>query len=141
MDRWIVFAFLSMLFAGGTAVIAKLGLAGITAELGLAVRTAFVTVFVLIFAAFFVPIADVQTLTWKNWVGLGLSALTTAASWVFYYKAIHEGDVGTVAIIDKGSFLIAVVLAWLLLDERITFRVAIGSLLVLAGLVVVAWKR
>lgn len=141
MDRWIVFAFLSMLFAGGTAVIAKLGLAGITAELGLAVRTAFVTVFVLIFAAFFVPIADVQTLTWKNLVGLGLSAMTTAASWVFYYKAIHEGDVGTVAIIDKGSFLIAVVLAWLLLDERITFRVAIGSLLVLAGLVVVAWKR
>lgn len=141
MDRWIVFAFLSMLFAGGTAVIAKLGLAGITAELGLAVRTAFVTVFVLIFAAFFVPVADVQTLTWKNWVGLGLSALTTAASWVFYYKAIHEGDVGTVAIIDKGSFLIAVVLAWLLLDERITPRVAIGSLLVLAGLVVVAWKR
>ena len=141
MDRWIVFAFLSMLFAGGTAVIAKLGLAGITAELGLAVRTAFVTVFVLIFAAFFVPIADVQTLTWKNLVGLGLSAMTTAASWVFYYKAIHEGDVGTVAIIDKGSFLIAVVLAWLLLDERITLRVAIGSLLVLAGLVVVAWKR
>ena len=141
MDRWILFAMLSMLFAGGTAVIAKLGLAGITAELGLAVRTAFVAGFVLIFAAFFVPIADVQTLTWKNWVGLGLSALTTAASWVFYYKAIHEGDVGTVAIIDKGSFLIAVVLAWLLLDERITLRVAIGSLLVLAGLVVVAWKR
>ena len=70
-----------------------------------------------------------------------LSALTTAASWVFYYKAIHEGEVGTVVIIDKGSFLIAVVLAWLLLDERITLRVAIGSLLVLAGLVVVAWKR
>ncbi len=141
MDRWIAFAFLSMLFAGFTSVIAKLGLAGITAELGLAVRTCFVTVFVLIFAAFFVPVADVPTLTWKNLLGLGLSALTTAASWVFYYKAIHEGEVGTVVIIDKGSFLIAVVLAWLLLDERITLRVAIGSLLVLAGLVVVAWKR
>lgn len=141
MDRWILFALLAMLFAGGTAVIAKLGLAGISAELGLAVRTGFVCLFVLLFAAFFVPIADVQTLTWKNLLGLALSALTTAASWVFYYKAIHEGDVGTVAIIDKGSFLIAVLLAWLLLDERITLRIAIGSALVLAGLVVVAWKR
>jgi len=141
MDRWLVFAFLSMLFDGGTAVIAKLGLAGITAELGLAVRTLFVALFVLIFAAVFVPIADVHSLTWKNLLGLGLSALTTAASWIFYYKAIHQGEVGTVAVIDKGSFLIAVALAWLLLDERISLRVALGSLLVLAGLVVVAWKR
>ena len=141
MDRWIVFAFLSMLFAGFTSVVAKLGLAGISAELGLAVRTSFVFVFVLAFAAFFVPAADIQTLTWKNLLGLGLSAATTAASWVFYYKAIQEGEVGTVAIIDKGSFLIALVLAWLLLGERITPRVALGSLLVLAGLLVVAWKR
>ncbi len=141
MDRWILFAMLSMLFAGFTSVIAKLGLAGISAELGLAVRTCFVFVFVLIFASLVVPAADVQTLTWKNLLGLGASGVTTAASWVFYYKAIHEGDVGTVTIIDKGSFLIAVVLAWLLLDERITLRIAIGSSLVLAGLVVVAWKR
>lgn len=141
MDRWVVFAFLSMAFAGFTAVIAKLGLAGISAELGLAVRTCFVFAFVLLFAAYYVPVADIATLTWKNILGLGLSGVTTAASWVFYYKAIHEGEVGTVAIIDKGSFLIALVLAWLLLDERITLRVALGSALVLAGLIVVAWKR
>ncbi len=141
MDRWVAFAFLSMAFAGFTAVVAKLGLVGISAELGLAVRTCFVFAFVLLFAAFFVPVADIGTLTWKNFLGLGLSGVTTAASWVFYYKAIHEGEVGTVAIIDKGSFLIALVLAWLLLDERITLRVALGSALVLAGLIVVAWKR
>ena len=141
MDRWVVFAFLSMAFASFTAVIAKLGLAGISAELGLAVRTCFVFALVLLFAAFYVPVADIATLTWKNILGLGLSGVTTAASWVFYYKAIHEGEVGTVAIIDKGSFLIALVLAWLLLDERITLRVALGSALVLAGLIVVAWKR
>lgn len=141
MDRWVGYAFLSMLFAGGTAVVAKLGLVGISAELGLAVRTCFVFVLVLLFAAVFVPVADVQTLTWKNILGLGLSGVTTAASWVFYYKAIHEGEVGTVAVIDKGSFLIAIALAWLLLDERITLRVGLGSVLILAGLLVVAWKR
>ena len=125
MDRWVGYAFLSMLFAGGTAVVAKLGLVGISAELGLAVRTCFVFVLVLLFAAVFVPVADVQTLTWKNILGLGLSGVTTAASWVFYYKAIHEGEVGTVAVIDKGSFLIAIALAWLLLDERNQSRNAI----------------
>ncbi len=141
MERWVAFALLSMLFAGCTAVIAKLGLVGISAELGLAVRTAFVFVLVLLFAAFVVPFADVQSLTWTNIIGLGLSGVTTAISWVFYYKAIHEGEVSTVAVIDKGSFLIALVLAWLLLGERITLRIALGAALVLAGLLVVAWKR
>lgn len=141
MERWVGFALLSMLFAGGTAVIAKLGLVGISAELGLAVRTSFVFVLVLLFAAFVVPIADVQSLTWTNIVGLGLSGVTTAVSWVFYYKAVHEGEVSIVAVIDKGSFLIAIVLAWLLLGERVTLRIALGAALVLAGLLVVAWKR
>ena len=39
MERWIVYAFISMAFAGFTSVIAKLGLSGISGDLGLAVRT------------------------------------------------------------------------------------------------------
>ena len=50
MERWVQYAFFSMIFAGFTSVIAKLGLAGISGDLGLAVRTCFVFVFVLMFA-------------------------------------------------------------------------------------------
>jgi transporter family protein len=64
--------------------------------------------------------------------------VTTAASWVFYYKALKEGEVSTVALIDKGSFIVAVLLAWLILGERITLRVAAGGLLIVAGLAVVS---
>ena len=35
MERWVQYAFFSMVFAGFTSVIAKLGLAGISADLGL----------------------------------------------------------------------------------------------------------
>ena len=104
-------------------------------------RTSFVFVFVLIFAAFVVPIDAVQSLTWTNLLGLGLSAATTAGSWVFFYKAIHEGEVGTVTLIDKGSFLIALLLAWLILGEKISLRTGIGAALILAGLLVAAWRR
>ena len=48
MDRWIIYAFLSMAFAGFTSVIVKLGLTGISGDLGLAVRTCFVFVFILV---------------------------------------------------------------------------------------------
>ena len=94
----------------------------------------------LAFAALAVSRAEFQNLTWRNWVWLGVSGLTTAASWVFYYKAIHAGEVGTVNLIDKGSVVIAVLLAWLLLGERLTWRAAAGTGLILAGLLVVSRK-
>ena len=138
MERWVVYAVASMVFAGFTSVVAKQGLDGISGELGLAVRTVFVAGFVFAFAAGFVPRADVATLTTKNLFWLGLSGATTAASWVFYYKALAAGEVSTVALIDKGSFVVAVVLAWAVLGEKVTPRTAVGAALVLAGLLVAA---
>ena len=103
MERWVLYAFLSMFFAGFTSVIAKMGLSGISGDLGLAVRTCFVFVFVLMFAAVVVPIDQVKTLTRSNLLWLGLSGVTTAFSWVFYYKAIKMGEVSTVAVHVLGS--------------------------------------
>src|SRR3954469_11867749 len=138
MKPWIIYALVSMLFAGFTSVIAKLGLAGISGELGLAVRTCFVFIFVLAFASTAVSGGEVTALARGNLLWLGLSGVTTAASWIFYYKAIKQGEVSTVALIDKGSVIVAVLMAWLILRERITGQVVLGSALILAGLVVVS---
>ena len=138
MDRWVWYAILSMVFAGCTSVIAKKGLVGISGELGLAVRTVFVFGLIVLFASMFVRRAELQLLTARNYWFLGLSGVTTAASWIFYYKALKLGDVATIAIIDKGSFLIAVLLGWMILGERITWRIAIGSAFILMGLWIVA---
>lgn len=138
MERWVVYAFASMFFAGFTSVIAKLGLAGISGDLGLAVRTCFVFVFVLAFAGVVVPLEQVRTLTASNLMWLGLSGVTTAFSWVFYYKAIKIGEVSTVALIDKGSVVVALALAALILHEAITPAKLIGGGLIVAGLLVIA---
>lgn len=138
MDKWVVHAFLSMLFAGFTAVIAKLGLTGISSDLGLAIRTSFVFVFVLMFAAAVVPATELAQVGRGHLLWLGLSGVTTALSWVFYYKAIQAGDVSTVALIDKGSVVVAVLLAWLVLGEALTAAKLVGAALVVAGLVVIA---
>jgi transporter family protein len=140
MEKWVIYAIISMIFAGFTSVIAKLGLTGISSEVGLAVRTCFVFFFVLAFAALVVPKYELGALTQNNVRWLALSGVTTATSWVFYYKALKQGEVSTVALIDKGSFVVAVLLAWFILKEQITLRVVLGSTLILAGLVVVARK-
>lgn len=140
MEKWIVYAFISMAFAGLTSVIAKLGLTGISGDLGLTIRTCFVFVFVLFFAAAVVPRAELQSLGSHNFLWLGLSAVTTTLSWIFYYRAIKLGEVSTVALIDKGSVLVAVLLAWWVLKESITFNKAAGAALIVCGLVLIARK-
>ncbi len=140
MERWVLYAFISMCFAGFTSVVAKQGLAGISAELGLTVRTIFVCVFVLIFAALAVDPVELKSLQKVNYVWLGLSGITTAGSWIFYYKALKMGDVATVALIDKGSVVIAIILAWVLLKEVITLRMIFGAAFIMLGLLIIAKK-
>lgn len=138
MQTWVLYAIASMAFAGFTSVIAKLGLEGISGDLGLAIRTCFVFGFVLIFAAAVVPIEQFRSLTWRNLLWLGLSGVSTAGSWVFYYKAIKLGEVSTVALIDKGSVVVALLLAWLLLGESLTPAKLLGGAMMLGGLIVIA---
>ena len=140
MDRWVIYAFISMFFAGFTSVIAKQGLVGISAELGLTIRTIFVFCFVTLFAILAVTTSELNLLRKENFIWLGLSGVTTALSWIFYYKALKLGDVATVALIDKGSVIVAIFLAWLILKEIITVRIVFGAGLMLLGLIIITKK-
>lgn len=138
MKPWLLHAFIAMIFAGLTTVIAKQGLTGVSAELGIAVRTVFVFFFVLVFVAFAVPMAEIKTIHQPSLIWLGISAFTTAVSWIYFYKALKEGDVATVALIDKGSVIVAVILAWIFLKEALTLRIVVGAALVVAGLIIIS---
>lgn len=140
MERWILYAFISMLFAGFTAVIAKQGLAGISAELGLTLRTLFVCALIVFFGLISIAPGEIRALQKNNYIWLGLSAATTAGSWIFYYKALKMGDVAIVALIDKGSVVVSVLLAWFIFKEAITLRMLIGAMLIVAGVIVLSKK-
>ncbi len=138
MNNWITLAFISMFFGGFTSVIAKKGLENISGDLGLTIRTCFVFIFVIIFGAIVVPQRELALIKPVNIMWLAISAAATAISWIFYYQAIKLGDVSTVALIDKGSVLVAVALAVWLLHEAITPAKLIGAALIIAGLIVIA---
>jgi transporter family protein len=140
MERWVGYALLSMAFAGVTSVIAKQGLTGISGELGVVVRTLYVAIFIGCFALLAVAPAEWKTLQHSNLFWLGLSSATTAISWVYYYKALKLGDVATVALIDKGSTVVAIFFAWLILKEVITLRIVFGAVLIILGVFVISKK-
>lgn len=140
MKNWVLFAFVSMLFAGLTSVIAKFGLKNITGDLGVAIRTSAVLVFVWINALAFGHTKHIPALSKMDLLFLVISGLTTALSWIFYYKAIKIGEVSVVASIDKASLVVTILLSLWLLKEPFTLKLVIGMALILAGTVVLAWK-
>lgn len=140
VKQYQFYALISMLFAGLTSVVAKAGLKNVSADTGLAIRTSFVFAFIWINIFVFNQIKDFLNLTLKDVSFLGVSALTTTVSWIFYYKAIKIGQVSEVALIDKASIIITIILSFLFLQEQLTWKICIGAILILSGLITIVWK-
>jgi bacterial/archaeal transporter family protein len=140
MKSWILYAIISMFFAGLTSVIAKLGMKNVPSDVALFVRTMFVSCFVVINMVVFHQLKSTRELTRTDIMFLAISGLTTSLSWIFYYKAIKVGDVSVVATIDKASVLITIMLAFFFLKEPLTPKLLLGAALILAGAIVLIWK-
>ncbi|MCS6981306.1 MAG: EamA family transporter [Flavobacteriales bacterium] len=132
--HWL--ALISMFFAGFTSVIAKAGLRHVSGDTGLLVRTLFVTGFVLLNALWMKSHSELRSLTRTDILFLGISGLTTALSWIFYYRAIKVGQVHEVALIDKASIVVSISLSILFLGETLTWKTVAGGFLIVSGLLI-----
>lgn len=69
-----------------------------------------------------------------------LSGIAGALSWLFYFLALKYGKVSQVGPIDKLSVVIAVILAFVFLGEKISWINAAGVALIAVGALLVAVK-
>jgi len=129
-----IWALLSALFAGLTAVLSKKGVEGVPPNLALAVRIFFVLLFSVALALATKQVG-VQNLSSHNLGFLALSAVATWASWACYFRALadKDGAVSRVAPIDKLSFVIAVALGAIVLKEKLDLRLMAGCGLIISG--------
>ena len=77
--------------------------------------------------------SGIGSLSKQNWIFLLLSGCATGLSWIFYFKALQLGEVSQVAPVDKLSVAIAIVLAVIFLGEPITWKSAVGALMIMGG--------
>jgi transporter family protein len=140
METWILYAIISMIFAGLTSILAKYGLQNINSDLGLGIRTATIFVLVTSFVLITDKTKDLTLLTTKQTILLILSGITTTVSWIFYYRAMKDGLVSYVAAIDKASIVITLVLSFILFKEPTTPKILIGAALIFVGMLVLVWK-
>jgi len=141
MEKWKLYSIVSMVFAGLTSVIAKSGMKDLSSDVALSIRTT--VVFTIVIANAFLlndAFTEIKQSPRSNLIFLIISGLTTSLSWIFYYKAMKEGNVSFVASIDKASIVITLLLSFVILREPLTLKVLFGAGLILVGMFVLIWK-
>ena len=128
-----MYALLSALFASLTAIFAKLGITNVNSNLATAIRTIIILVVAWGIVLVRGEAKGLATLSRQNIIFLVVSGIATGLSWIFYFKALQIGKVSQVAPVDKLSVALTVILSVLFLGEALTFKTAIGALLIIAG--------
>ena len=89
---WWIYALLSALFAALTAIFAKVGMQNVNSNLGTAIRTIVVLVMIWLIVFFRNEAKDIGNLSRNTWFFLGFSGIATGLSWIFYFKALQNGQ-------------------------------------------------
>lgn len=137
---WWVYAFFSALFAALTAVFAKVGISNINANLATGIRTIVIMVMIWMIILTTGETKGISTLSRQNILFLVISGIATGLSWLFYFKALQLGNVPQVALIDKLSVVLVIILSVLFLGETVNLKTVLGAGLIVAGALVLVWK-
>ena len=137
---WLIAAFLSAFFASITAILAKFGIKNVDSNLATAIRTTVILLFSWGIVFFQGNINEVTQINKTGFIFLILSGLATGLSWIFYFYALKIGEASKVVPIDKLSLVLTIIMAFIFLNEKITLKVVLGSVLMTIGAILIALK-
>ncbi len=140
MQSWLAWSLLSALFAGATAVLAKVGVSGVESNVATAIRTTVVLVFTWALAAPAISRAGLAEISGRTWAFLVLSGLATGLSWICYFRALQLGEASRVAPIDKLSVIFVLLFATTFLGEQLSWQQWTGGALIAAGAILLAGR-
>ena len=138
---WVVFAFGSALFAGVTSILAKIGIKNTDSTAATAVRTIIILFFSWLMAFVTGQAGGISDISGKTLTFLILSGLATGGSWLCYFKALQIGDVNKVTPVDKSSTVLTMLLAFIILGEKIDLLKAVCIILIGAGTYLMIVKK
>ena len=138
---WIFFAFGSAFLAGITSILAKCGIRKTDSDTATAIRTVIVLAFSWLMVFIAGSASDITAINGKTWCFLILSGMATGASWLCYFRALQLGDVNKVVPIDKSSTVLTILLAAIILQEKITLLKGAAVLLIGVGTFLMIEKK
>jgi len=138
LNHWLVFALGSAVFAALTAILGKLGVSDINSNLATLIRTLVILLMTVGFLTLRGEWQPLNKISSFSATMLVLSGVATGFSWLCYYRALQLGPASKVAPIDKLSVAIVIVFAVLFLNEPLSWKMALGGVLITAGAVLLA---
>ncbi len=135
---WFIYAILSAVFAALTAILAKIGIKNVDSNLATAVRTVVILIFAWGIVFWQGTASKLTAISQYSLVFLVLSGVTTGLSWLFYFRALQVGKASQVAPIDKLSLVITIILAAVILKEKVSVSTLIGGILMAVGALLIS---
>lgn len=129
---WQHYALASAFFAALTSLFGKQGLQQLNSNFATLIRVVVILSWT-VGLVFWRREWQWQQLDRHSLMLLILSGLSTAFSWLCYYRALQLGEVGQVALLDKMSVVLTVLLGVLFLSEPLTPRVCLATMLIFSG--------
>lgn len=138
--NWVVLGLLSAFFASLVSIFGKLGMKSVDSITATTIRSIVMSVvLLLVFAtqAWHSKTNGLSTFNIDTWKFVLLSGLAGAASWLCYFQALKLADASKVVSLDRLSLLMTFILAIIFLGEKLTWKLALGGALLLAGTLIV----
>ena len=130
---WLFYAVLSAVFASVTSILGKVGIEEINSNLGTAIRTVVVIVMSFVMVAVTGKVNEIKNIQKKELAFILLSGLSTGASWLFYYRALKDGEASIVVSIDKLSILVTIAFSFFVFKEKLGKKSFIGLISIVMG--------
>lgn len=130
---WLLYAVLSAVFAAATSILGKVGMQGISSNLGTAIRTAVVLIMAWIVVFVTGKQGTIKNIEKRELAFICLSGIATGASWLCYYRALQDGLASVVVPIDKLSILVSIAFSYLVFHEKLGKKALFGLVLIVAG--------
>ncbi|UCD73420.1 MAG: EamA family transporter [Candidatus Bathyarchaeota archaeon] len=135
--EWLIFALLSAVSAAFVAIFGKIGIEDIDPTAATIVRAAIMFGVVFVVGLFTGRLPDISAIDMRTFSYILLSGVAGGLSWIFYFIALRMGKASMVAPIDRLSMVFTVVLAALILGEKVTRGIAVGTILMVIGAILV----
>lgn len=137
---WFLYAFLSSISWCGVTIFGKLASQRVDPNLLTTLRAILMSVILVIAAIISRHISYDACLeiTRKDWWYIFLAALFSSAAWLFYFTAFKYGLVSKVVSIDRLNFVFIIFLSAYLFGEELTWSIITGTILMVAGVVLIA---
>ena len=137
--KWIFYAVGSAVFASLVSLFVKIGLQGMSSDLGTFLRTVVVLIFSGAIALARKQTKGLKAVSLKSWVFLTLSGLATGVAWLGEYYALNMEGVNPVAVnaIGKLSILLTMLFSATVLKDRFSWKSLLGLGLLTGGIILI----